>query len=30
MQDSITVNVDFSGGLDLVFDGKNEIKLELT
>lgn len=29
MQNSITVNVDFSGGLDLVFDGKTEIKLEL-
>lgn len=26
---SLTVSVDFGGGLDLVFDGKTELKLEL-
>ena len=29
MNNSIKVNVDFGGGLDLVFDGKKEILLEL-
>ncbi len=26
---SLTVSVDFGGGLDLVFDGKTELKLDL-
>ena len=30
MQNSFIVSVDFGGGLDLVFDGKTELKLELT
>lgn len=29
MDNNIAVNVDFGGGLDLVFDGKKEIKLSL-
>lgn len=29
MQNNIAIHVDFSGGLDLVFDGKTEIDLEL-
>lgn len=30
MQNSFIVTVDFGGGLDLVFDGKTELKLELS
>ena len=29
MENNIAVTVDFGGGLDLVFDGKKEIKLSL-
>lgn len=29
MQNTIAISVDFGGGLDLVFDGKTDIKLEL-
>ena len=29
MDKTIKVKADFSGGLDLVFDGKNEILLEV-
>lgn len=29
MNNHFEVTVDFSGGLDLVFDGKTEIKLEI-
>jgi len=29
MNNTIKLNVDFGGGLDLVFDGKKEITLEL-
>jgi hypothetical protein len=29
MQNNITVSADFGGGLDIVFDGKTEIKLEI-
>lgn len=29
MQNTININVDFGGGLDLVFDGKTDLKLEL-
>jgi hypothetical protein len=29
MQHSFEVTVDFGGGLDLVFDGKTELKVEL-
>jgi hypothetical protein len=30
MQNNFEVTVDFGGGLDLVFNGKTELKLELT
>ena len=29
MQSTITIYVDFGGGLDLVFDGRKDIVLEL-
>ncbi len=29
MQNTITIHVDFGGGLDLVFDGRKDIVLEL-
>lgn len=29
MQNTIAINVDFGGGLDLVFNNKTDIKLEL-
>lgn len=29
MDPTVKVKADFSGGLDLVFDGKTDIKLEL-
>lgn len=29
MENTITIHVDFAGGLDLVFDNKTELNLEL-
>lgn len=29
MQNTISIQVDFGGGLDLVFDGKTDLKLEV-